>query len=693
MLTRKHVKLLILGLLAVFTAAVLLACSGVSISIDNGDFESMAEGLPKGWQYYAYSSGSASAEVLDTEDRGKIVHLSSTELNDTRLYQEILVKPDTIYEISCDIKTSGVSNGAGANVALFNSAVCHSDPVFGDSDWTNIKLLGKTGADQDSLCVSFCIGGYGELSVGDAWFDNFSVKKADGNPAGSIASFQSSQPKVNDTRDNEIPTRFPAVQIVFASVASLASSLAIYWFYKKSLKAAQHTLDAKEKKLQRGIAVAAALIIAFALRIVLSYIFIGHGTDITCFTAWGDYIAKNGASSFYSGMSFADYPPGYMYVLAAMSKLSLLFGHELYSASGFDMFYVNCIKLPAILIDLAAAYIVYRLAIKRFSFKSSYLLMLLTAFSPIAAYISGAWGQIDQVLTVLLLISMLLLNANKPILGGLVFGIAISVKPQALMFGPIIAVAYICYIFDRKFFDGTQVVCSDSTIIRLLKTAAAVFSAIAFIAITAIPFTGDQPWYWIVDKYVGTATSYDYSTVNAYNLYALLGQNWRPTAQVAFAGITYGQLGTIGIILSVAAGSVLYIFGRKKNPGALYLASAYMLAALFTLGYYMHERYLFPIMLLLMVAYLYYRDKRIMGVYFAYILTLMINCIAAFYYPVYGKYGLYWDDTLIFWCSLANVAILIVFTWSVIRIMLQDKIAAEHIASNASAISKRKASD
>lgn len=482
--------------------------------------------------------------------------------------------------------------------------------------------------------------------------------------------------RVGESRNGD-PTRFPAWEVALASAAALVSSIVIYYFYRRSLKAQRCSLDADDKKLQRGIAIAAAMIVAFALRIVLSYIFIGHGTDITCFVNWGDYIAKNGPQNFYTGFGFSDYPPGYMHVLGAMSQLALSLGHEIYIGSGFDMFYVNCIKLPALLVDLAAAYIVYRIAIKRFSFKSSYLLMLLVAFSPIAAYISGAWGQIDQILTVLILVSCLLLNANKPILGGLVYGMAICIKPQALMFGPLIAVAYICYIIDGKTNTVAQGKHMNTVLKRILQTAAAVFSAVAIIALCAIPFTGDQPWYWIIDKYVSTATSYKYSTVNAYNLYALLGQNWRPTADVAIAGITYGQLGTFGIILSVVTGSVFYILGRKKNPGALYLAAAYMLAAIFTIGHYMHERYLFPIILLLMVAYLYYRDTRIMYTFMAYTFTLLINCIAAFYYPIYGKYGLYWDDTLVFWCSLINVGIILFFTLSIIRIMLKGKIATD----------------
>ena len=79
-------------------------------------------------------------------------------------------------------------------------------------------------------------------------------------------------------------------------------------------------------------------------------------------------------------------------------------------------------------------------------------------------------------------------------------------------------------------------------------------------------------------------TSYKYASVNAYNIYTLFGKNWTPITEKAILGLTYGQLGTVLMVLSVGFGGVLYFFGRKKHSGALSLATAFTFASLFTAG-------------------------------------------------------------------------------------------------------------
>lgn len=422
------------------------------------------------------------------------------------------------------------------------------------------------------------------------------------------------------------------------------------------------------------------LFAAFAVRIALSCYLEGHKTDIGCFTIWGNNLSSGGFKSFYNPSSgMPDYPPGYMYVIGLMSAISKAFGHGVYDQFGnYDLVNIAFIKLPSIIADLAAAYLVYRLAIKRLRFAPAFLLTALVAFNPVMLYISGGWGQIDQILTVLIVFAILALNSNKPILGGVIYGFAILMKPQALMVGPLMALAYFCYVFDSDFFKNTEFVCKDDLSKRLIKTGIAVAAAFALIIISAIPFASKElPLFKLIwSKYLGTATSYKYASVNAYNIFTLFGKNWASLEREPILGV----LGTLGMIVSVVFGGVLYWFGRKRNRGALYLAAAFTFVSLFTLGHYMHERYLFPMLLLLVVAYLHYHDKRLLYAMFAYTATAMVNCVAAFYYSKYHEFGLYWDDRIVFWCSLANVLLFIVFTALVINIMIKGRTADDVFA-------------
>jgi hypothetical protein len=90
---------------------------------------------------------------------------------------------------------------------------------------------------------------------------------------------------------------------------------------------------------------------AFALmlliRIILSFSITGYAPDVQTFQAWAIQAAKD-LPGFYSSGIFADYPPGYLYVLFLIGKLKglLLLGDD---SRGF----LVLTKMPAILADMA----------------------------------------------------------------------------------------------------------------------------------------------------------------------------------------------------------------------------------------------------------------------------------------------------------------------------------------------------
>lgn len=474
------------------------------------------------------------------------------------------------------------------------------------------------------------------------------------------------------------PTVFPSQQLLVEAILAFAFYFIITAFYSSMRKDRAYLNNGAKDKTDKTLVVW-LLIAAFALRVVISNYVVGHKTDINCFTYWGNRAATEGLSAFYLN-GFSDYPPGYIYILNIISRISTILGHSVKTADGsYDLVCVFLNKLPTIIADLGSAYLVYRLARKKLRFETSFLLMALVAFNPVLIYVSSGWGQIDQIVTVLMACSILLLMDNKPIWGGIVYGFSILMKPQALMAGPLLAIAYMIYVFDDGFFAHTAVECKDKMPKRLLKTVIAVACACAMIILTAIPFSSKQmPWYNIIlEKYLGTATSYNYASVNAYNVYALFGANWKSIDKVAFLGINYGTLGTLGMVLSVGFTAAIYIIGRKKHKGALILSIAYLFAALFTVGHYMHERYIIPTFLLLMIAYILYSDKRLLYVMIAYTFPVLLNCFCSFYYSQFFDFGLYWDEQIVFWCSLINVVVFAYFTYLVVRIMICGKLKGD----------------
>ena len=60
---------------------------------------------------------------------------------------------------------------------------------------------------------------------------------------------------------------------------------------------------------------------ALLLRLVLALVTEGYPYDMSCFVAWGDKLASEGAANFYSEGYFADYPPGYLWVLGLVGAI------------------------------------------------------------------------------------------------------------------------------------------------------------------------------------------------------------------------------------------------------------------------------------------------------------------------------------------------------------------------------------
>lgn len=607
-----------LTLFAGILAAVFFVCAPQTLAEGNGNlaensgFETASEGseLPEGWFYEAWNEDPSMGYAMRSEDDGGTAYLWSAG-NDVCLCQTIEVKAKSYYRLTCRVRTEGVEGGAGANISVVGSLAASSG-VYGTSDWQTVELVGKTAKKQTELTVCIRIGGYGAEAAGGAWFDDVSVEYL-ADFSGDAADFSVASVE-SETETVQVAGEIP--YLTEACVALFLSACLMLFFYCRYIMRADTLLGtaAHERFALCGI-----LVGAFLVRYLLSVVIYGHPTDISCFMAWSNALANGGLSQFYTSGMFADYPPGYMYVLWLTGSIAKWLGLS-YGSAG----YVLLTKMPSILADLGAAYLVYKMAARPWAGSSGkaqgngclpLVLAALVAFNPVMAFISGGWGQIDQVLTLLLLAVIFLFLQKKVILAGLVYGVAILVKPQALMAGPLFAVAYFAYVKDTGW-KG------------LLRTVAAVASAVAALFVLSLPFRGGQEPLWFLDKLLGTATSYPYASIEAFNLFALLGGNWVNVDNTLFL-FSYKTWGTIFICLSVVLSALLYLKGRKREPRALTLALAFCLASLFMFGQYMHERYLFPALLLLLVAFIAYRDRRIF-VSFAWLCcSLLLNCLMA----------------------------------------------------------------
>jgi Gpi18-like mannosyltransferase len=319
----------------------------------------------------------------------------------------------------------------------------------------------------------------------------------------------------------------------------------------------------------------------------------GFTTDLSTFEFWATSLAERGFANFYAGAGFADYPPGYLYVLAALGHVWEAFFKA--GDSGHYVVLALLVKLPAIVADACAGILLYALT-RRFASTGWALgAAALYLLNPAVIYNSAAWGQVDSVAAGLALLAIycLLRSDDAPsdrigwwiVAAWLVIASSLLIKPQAAVVLPfMLAFAFVDPVRRRS-----RAVASSIGILLGLLLA---------IALTE-PFHPGNPveaLAWLLQRYAFGSSIYAFNSVNAFNLWAIRGQLWQPdtTPITAFGGLPLGPQYVWGLVLLAGAlGLVLWRYVQTKTSRALLESCAIATLAFFVLSTRMHERYSF----------------------------------------------------------------------------------------------------
>ena len=187
---------------------------------------------------------------------------------------------------------------------------------------------------------------------------------------------------------------------------------------------------------------------ALALRLLIAP-FTGFWGDIEVYRQWAVSLHAVGLHRFYTEGTPAEYPPGYLYVLWLIGKLSASPGYLL-------------LKLPSLLADLGLAWIAGTFAARlapstvttRWPVRA--LVAAGVLFNPAVLALGTVWGQVDSVNVMLVVWSLLLLFAAPPMLryeipAFVLYAVAISTKPQSAFVFPVMMYAlYRRYLYHRN---------------------------------------------------------------------------------------------------------------------------------------------------------------------------------------------------------------------------------------------------
>ncbi len=679
---KRLITILLLIVVLLFTACGNKVQSGEMVK--NGSFESETGTKVSEWALERYDVAPPIeyyqvVQDVTAPDGSNVIKIESPEYNDARFIQTVSVNPNSVYRLSAWVKTGDIdkrSADSGANIC-FMQTHCKSDFVKSDADWQEIVIYGKTDSKTKEATIGLRLGYYSADAKGTVYFDKVSLTEVDSVPDGEYAmsmakfEFSSSNDSSGEDKNTATSSDIQAKTTIIGIVLFALFALFLIWA-KKALN-----FKMRDAYILIGI--------SLVVRLIASCMYVGFKVDINCFASWGERMAAEGLSGFYAEGYFCDYPPLYMIVLGLLSNIGKLFSLDLQAGAGLML-----LKLPAVLSDCIAAILIMHISKKHVGERMAALLGIGYALLPTAILNSAIWGQVDSVLVLFLLLTFWLIDEDKFGPSIIVYTVGLLFKPQAILLGPVMllgAAREFSVIFasykrgDKK--DGSK---------RLLSGFGFLFASVLLFFLLSVIMQNDQSGRWLIDKYLTTLGSYDYATLSSFGLMGLLGGQWVPSDTTLFLGISYGTLGTVLLALVIAATVAMFVIRLMKKeamlPKWLWLLGAFMLAGAVTVSTRTHERYMFPVIMMLIMCYVRFKDIRFLFMSFGYALLNYINvaCLLFLYEGI--KVYFVKEDAVFIIGSLLTVALFIYQAYVTVRLVLNENSAVTEEKSNNKQVKK-----
>ncbi len=424
-----------------------------------------------------------------------------------------------------------------------------------------------------------------------------------------------------------------AIISLFSVLYALAFALC---YYAVICEPEQKSLKKKESLHMAVI----GLGVWFIIQLVMAQAIPGHKQDISCFKAWAAFAESHPVWEYYTTDIYVDYPPVYLYVLYCVGKMAQLFGVTWDSPT-----YLVFIKFIPIVFDALTAVFIYRFGRERIGETKALALAFLSTINPMNVLNSTIWGQVDSVTTFVSVIMFLALYEKRYVLSCGLFALLFLTKPQMIIFAPVLGFVFL--------FDIISVWKNSEERNKILKQAGlSVVAAVVVVLIVPLLITGGN-YSLLIQNYLKALGLYPYATLNAPNLFGMFGGNWVKNDEVFFL-FTYKGWGFIFIVaLSLFTGYIAY---RRRDRNKVFELGALMVLGIYMLAHTMHERYIYPALLLLLFVYMLSGDRKTLLFYGGFSITSFIVCTWVLQYNQIDEF-IYGDNVGFRLLSLVNVVL------------------------------------
>lgn len=624
-MTKKTKKIILITacvLVLAIAAAIIISSfvgfqpKGVNL-IKNGGFDDVQDGLPAEWYAESYTSGADFSVVSGGYD-GNSAKIVSNNYNDARFVQKVSVNPNAIYRLSAWVKTedvqvkSGVDENKGcANVSVMEMFYI-SQTLSGDSEWTRIDFYGQTGAGQKSILVAMRLGFYSGDTMGTAYFDNVELVQVDSVPAGIVPVSWVSTMGGGDTRPagdvQAIEGKSMGLGLLFIFVVIL-----VFTFGYR----------ANNNLFRDKWWIFMIIFVGLLVRLYKASTVRGFYTDINCFSSWAGTMAQD-PLNFYNNPN-CDYPPLYMMLLGIVGTLSRWLNLPLGTLD--SPLGLVLLKIIPIACDLLLGWFIYRVASKKLGVRAGTCLAAVYIFNPVTIINSASWGQVDSVLILFMVLAIYCFIKRKYALGVFSYLAGLLIKPQALIFAPIMLFGAIKGMIECGQ-DLRKPEKKDIARKRVLAFTGSMLGSVAiFFGLSWLFMPDGANILWLFEHYFNTMGQYPWGTLSAFDFFGLIGGQWVAVSEGEFLGMSYEVLNVIMTALAIAIPAFLYWIKRvrAKNGKIIYkiepknrtmfLAAAVIAAGVATLPAMVHERYMFPALALILMAFVVYKDRRLIYAY------------------------------------------------------------------------------
>jgi len=386
---------------------------------------------------------------------------------------------------------------------------------------------------------------------------------------------------------------------------------------------------------------AVLLLVGLLLRLTIAYVLLpgsGFESDIGTFTAWALQLGQHGPGTFYATAGFADYPPGYLYVLWLLGGLGGLLAPLANGDAGAAT--AALIKLPPMLMDIAVGALLYHLVRTWRANRPDAPRLALTAaalyvLNPVTWYDSAVWGQTDAAGALVILLTLAALMRGNSEGASVLAVVAALIKPQfGVVALPVVAIVLLVrhgvvddlvHLLRRlglriRWQDRLGTNPRNPVLLPerlrswfevedgIWRIVSSTVGALIVLLLFLMPFSMDIVRF--INQMTGTAGGYPWLSVNAYNAWALVGAGGaQPLAFgggwsydfVNQAGEVVPLLGPLpgvvigGILLAVGFAVGILRLAWQDDRRSVVAVTIFLALGFFMLPTRVHERYMFPI--------------------------------------------------------------------------------------------------